>query len=191
MKKLMLMTAMIVLTGMAGFTQSFEKGAHAINLDMGFVNTPYIGTSYYEGFFPSLSVSYEYGVASVPMGSDLTGVIGIGAYAGICRSNYNFYDNGDHYTINDLDVGIRGNYHFIFHDKLDTYAGVWIGANLTNHDWKGEWEEPQGIYFAHGNGLAAGAYVGARWFITDNIGVNAEVGWLISLVNIGVTFKIN
>ena len=114
------------------------------------------------------------------MGSKLTGVVGIGAYAGFCTTRYNFFDNGDHYNIYDLDIGIRGNYHFIFHDKLDAYTGVWIGANVTSHEWDGGWEEPQDIYFAHESGLAAGAYVGARWFFTDNIGVNAEVGWLIS-----------
>jgi hypothetical protein len=191
MKKLMLMTAIIVLTGMAGFTQSFEKGSQAINLDMGFVNTPYVGTSYYEGFYPSASASYEYGIVKIPMGSEVTGVIGIGAYAGFCTTKYNFFDNGDHYNIYDLDLGVRGNYHFIFHEKLDTYAGVWIGANMTSHKWDGGWEEPEGIYFAHGSGLAAGAYVGARWFFTDNFAVNAELGWLISVANIGVTFKIN
>ncbi len=191
MKKLMLMTAVIVLTGMAGFTQSFEKGSQAFNLDVGFVNTPYFTTSEYEGFYPSASISYEYGIVSIPMGTGLTGVVSVGPYAGFCTTRYNFFDNGDHYSIYDVDLGLRGNYHFIFHEKLDTYAGVWIGANITNHVWNGDWEEPEGIYFAHGTGLAAGAYAGVRWFFTDILGVNAEVCWLMSVVNVGVTFKIN
>ena len=39
MKKLLLMVAMILLTGMAGFSQIFEKGSQAINLGIGFGNT--------------------------------------------------------------------------------------------------------------------------------------------------------
>jgi hypothetical protein len=35
-----------------------------------------------------------------------------------------------------------------------------------------------------------GAYAGARWFFNDNIAVYAEVGYLISVLNFGVTFKI-
>jgi len=191
MKKLILMTTMIVLTGMTGFTQSFDKGSQAFNLDVGFVSTPYLGTSEFEGDYPSVSVSYEYGIAAIPMGSELTGVVGIGAYAGFCTTKYEFFDNGDHYSIRDLDLGVRGNYHFVFNDKFDPYFGVWIGANITDHTWDGDWEEPEGIYFSHESGLAAGAYAGARWMFTDNFGVNAEVGWLISVVNIGLTLKIN
>jgi hypothetical protein len=185
----MLMTALLIVIGMVGFAQSFEKGSNAFNLGMGFGNTPYVGTSYYEGFFPSASVSYEYGIAKIPMGSQLTGVVSIGAYAGFCKSEYNFFDNGDHYDCYDLTMGVRGNYHFIFHEKFDPYAGVWIGANLPYQQWDGEWAEPEGIYFAHKNGLAAGAYAGARWFFTDHIAVYSEVGWLISIVNVGITFK--
>jgi hypothetical protein len=191
MKKLMLMTAMIVFTGMAGFTQSFEKGSSAINLGIGFVNTPYIGTSYYEGFFPGASASYEYGIARIPIGnnSGVHGVVGIGPYGAFTKTNYNFFDNGDHYDVYDLTVGLRGNFHFVFHEKFDPYVGVWIGGDFTSHKWDGGWEEPEGIYFAHNSGLAAGAYAGARWFFTDNIAVYGEFGWLASIVNLGVSFK--
>jgi hypothetical protein len=187
MKKLML-SAMIILIGLAGFSQSFEKGSSAFNLGMGFVNTPYISTSYYEGFFPSASVSYEYGIAKIPMGDKLTGVVGIGAYAGFCKSEYNFF-NEDHYNCYDFEFGVRGNYHFIFNEKFDPYAGIWIGGDIVSQQWHGEWAEPEGIYFAHGNGLAAGAYVGARYLFTDHFAVYSEVGWLISIVNVGVSFK--
>jgi hypothetical protein len=189
MKKLMLMMAMLVLAGMAGFTQSFEKGSQAINLGIGFGNTSYY-ESYYYGFFPSISGSYEYGIARVPMGSQLTGVISIGGYLGWSTSNYekNWDDNYYHY--NTFIIAARGNYHFIFHDRFDPYAGVWFGGRINSGKWKGNDNHPEDWEPAKSS-PAAGVYVGARWFFNPNIAVYAELGYLISVFNVGITFKID
>jgi hypothetical protein len=45
MKKLMLMTSMIVLTGIAGFTQAFEKGAQAIIISSFMINLTHMPVS--------------------------------------------------------------------------------------------------------------------------------------------------
>jgi hypothetical protein len=189
MRKLILIIAMIVLTGMAGFTQVFEKGSQAINLGMGVGNSAYLG-SFYSGFIPSISGSYEYGIVEIPMGSDLTGVVSAGGYLGWSASKYYAYGyTGDKYSFrNDIIIAARGNYHFIFHDKLDTYAGVWVGVDLVTTTYKGPGDDPYGNYAS--TGPTGGAYAGARWYFTDNFGVYAEVGWLISVFNVGVTLKI-
>lgn len=187
MKKLMILTALVVLTGVSGFAQSFEKGASAINLGMGFGNTGYTESHYY-GFFPSVSVSYEYGIVRVPMGSQVNGVVSIGGYTGWSMANYdkNWEDNYYHY--NTFIVAVRANYHFIFHNQFDPYAGVWLGAKINGGGWKGNGNHPDDWEPAKSS-PAAGAYVGVRWFINNHVGVYSELGYLISVFNVGVTFK--
>lgn len=187
MKKLITIIVFTVMAAAASFAQPFAKGNHAINLGVGFGNVYYWGSNY-SGFVPSLSGSYEYGVAEIPMGSQLTGVVGVGGYLGWSASKYgSYYSSSDHYTISDFIIAARGNYHFIFHDKLDPYAGVWFGLDITSSRWKGSGQDPK-VDLAS-TGVTGGVYAGARWFFTDNIAVYAEMGYLISILNFGVTFK--
>jgi len=188
----MLIVAMIVLAGMAGFSQNFGKGSQAINLGLGIGNTGSFGT-YYSGYLPSVSVSYEYGIVEIRMGSTLTGVVSAGGYVGwsMSKYGYNNWSSQDYYISTDFIVGARANYHFIFHDKLDTYAGIILGVDIQTAKWHsdGNNNDP-GVDFT-GTTPFAGAYAGARWFFSDKFAVYAEVGWLVSVLNAGVTFKIN
>jgi hypothetical protein len=190
MRKLVLMTAAVLFISVNGFTQVFEKGSQAINLDLGFGNTAYMG-GYYSGFLPSFSGSYEYGIVEIPMGSTLTGVVSAGGYLGFSMSKYNGYTGwgDDYYLTNDFLLAARGNYHFIFHDKLDTYAGIILGVDMQTSKWKGDGADPD-VDYAETDPFV-GAYVGARWYFSDKFAVNAELGYLISVLNIGVTFKID
>lgn len=185
----MLMIAMIMMVGMAGFSQSFAKKDQAFNLGIGFGNTNYFGT-YYSGFLPSASASYEYGIVEIPMGSELTGVVSVGGYMGWSMSKYGYSNWGsdDYYLTTDFVIAVRGNYHFIFHDKLDTYAGIALGGDIQSSKWKGDGADPD-VNYAESTPFG-GAYVGARWFFNDNFAVYAEVGYLISVINAGVSFKL-
>jgi hypothetical protein len=187
MRKLMLMVAMVVFTGLAGFSQPFEKGSQAINLGIGLGNVNYWG-SYYEGFLPSISASYEYGIVEVPMGSELTGVVSVGGYVGASFSKIGFAGSNENYATSNFVIAARGNYHFIFHDKLDPYAGIALGVDISSYKWKGDNSDPD-VYDGSVDPFG-GAYAGARWYFSDNFAAYAEVGWLISVLNLGVTFKI-
>ena len=187
MKKFIIMLTVLVLTSMAGFTQAFEKGSQAINLGIGFGNTDYTGSKYY-GFFPSVSGSYEYGIVAVPMGSRLTGIVSVGGYVGWSTSNYKENWEDYYYRYSTVIIAVRGNYHFIFHDKFDPYAGIWVGGRIHGGQWKGNKNHPDNWEPAKSS-PAAGAYIGARWFYNENIAVYSELGYLISVFNVGVTFK--
>ena len=183
----MMVTALIVLTSLAGYSQVFEKGSQAINLGIGLGNTGYWG-SYYSGFLPSVSGSYEYGIVEVPMGSDLTGVVSVGGYIGWSASKYDQGWGNDYYLTTDFLIGVRGNYHFIFHDKFDPYAGIILGVDVQASKWKGDGDDP-GVDYADTTPFG-GAYAGARWYFTDNFAAFAEVGWQISVLTVGVSFKL-
>jgi hypothetical protein len=188
MKKLFFVTAIFLAIATTSFPQVFEKGSQAINLGIGFGNTAYFGGGY--SFFPSISASYEYAIVEVPMGSDLTGVVSVGGYFGWAGSKY-AYDYWDDlsYHYNAVYFAARGNFHFIFHDKLDPYAGVWLGGKVLTGTWTGSGEHPDDWNAASG-GFAGGVYVGCRYFFSDQWAVYSELGYLISVFNVGVTYKI-
>ncbi len=188
MKKLMLLTMMVFLTGIAGFSQVFEKKSQAINLDLGFGNVNYAFNDYYSGLLPSFSASYEYGIVRAPMGPKMNGIVSIGGYLAGSMSYYGpeGYDPKEWRRTNII-VAARCNYHFVFHDRFDPYAGFALGVNFGGQQYIGDNDDNN--VEQPGTKPFAGAYAGARWFFTDHFGVNAEIGWLISVVNVGVTLK--
>jgi hypothetical protein len=187
MRKLMLMAAMIALTGMAGFAQSFEKGNHGINAGIGLGNG-YYGAGYNFGF--GINGSYEYGIVEVPMGSKLTGVVGVGGFAGVSFTSfsYDYWDDGK-YKYTNWTIAARGVYHFIFHDQLDPYAGITLGYQGSSWNWTGDGSAPE--YSSTSGYFRGGFFVGARYFFTDNFAAYAELGYMINILNLGVSFKID
>ncbi len=89
-------------------------------------------------------------------------------------------------------VGVLANFHFyqliadktgkdIHADKLDIYAGVNVGSGVAVQFWG---SENQIVPLAWG-----GVQVGARYYFTDKVGVNVELGYP-KLVHGGVVFKL-
>jgi hypothetical protein len=184
MRKLMLMMAIILVTGMAGFTQKFDKGSHGINAGIG-LGPGYYGSGY--GFAVGVNGSYEYGIVSIPMGSKLTGVVGVGGLAGASFTTLNEF--GGDYRYTNWTLVARGTYHFVFMDKFDPYAGIVLGYMGTSWKWKGDATIPDesGNY----GDFRGGFFVGARYYFSDSFGVYGELGYLLNFLNLGVTFKIN
>lgn len=189
MKKVFLI--LVVLTAFtAGLSaQSFEKGNHGINVGLGFGHMYYggWGGGYY-GSLPVISGSYELGIVEVPMGSDLTGVVSVGGIMAFTGGRYGKWDNDNYWSYTVFTLAARGNYHFIFHDKFDPYAGVLMGFSIWSDRWHGDNAYETGG--SSSGGFEAGAYVGARYFFTDMIAVYSEIGYLPAFFNVGVTFKL-
>jgi hypothetical protein len=184
MRKLMLITAMILLAGMVGFAQKFDEGSHGINVGMG-LGPGYYGSGY--GFAFGVNGSYEYGIVKIPMGSKLDGVIGIGGLAGVSLTTLNEFGGDWRYT--NWTLCARGTYHFVFMDKFDPYAGIVLGLMGTSWKWKGDNTIPDET--GSSIDFRGGFFVGARYYFTDSFGVYAEMGYLLNFFNAGVTFKIN
>lgn len=97
-----------------------------------------------------------------------------------------------------MPIGFVANYHFyqliadkssknIHSDKLDIYGGLSLGSGVA-------------VSFYRDNNLDndvrrvvplifGGPHVGIRYYFKPNVGVNAELGWGRSLVNVGLVFK--
>jgi len=187
MKNLSLFIIALLFVGASANAQGlvYGKGSSAINLGVGFGSTVITGTT---GFAPSFSASYEYGILEIPIGSN-TGVVSAGGIFGFGTASYNYTNWQDlKYKYNYFLVAARGNFHFIFHDQFDPYAGFLLGYSFVNGKWVGDGTKPNN-WNATSNGFQGGAYAGARWFFTPAIAAFAEVGWSISILTVGVTFK--
>lgn len=198
MKKLSLLFAAILMVFATAQSQStdsglvFGKKSSAINLGIGFGNTIYHGAGYKIGF-PTISLSYEYGIVEIPMGSSLTGVVSAGGIIGYGGSKYDYSYFGYGYDVksNFFVVAARANYHFIFHDKLDPYAGIELGYYFGNSKvtYSSNYPSSSPSYSGNDGGFHGGIYAGARWFFSPKFAAFAEVGYGISVFTIGATLK--
>jgi len=186
MKKTILLLAIFALTFSTAQSQGdpFGKGSSAINLGIGFGNTIYSG---YNMGWPTISASYEYGIVEIGMGSSLKGIISVGGIFGFggAKKDYGWGEVSNNYFL----VAARANYHFIFHDKFDPYAGIITGYYFGNYKYEYKPGNDDFKYNENANGFYIGAYAGARWFFNSSWAVFSELGWNIAIFTIGGTFK--
>lgn len=89
-------------------------------------------------------------------------------------------------------VGAKGSYHFnellkLNNEQLDVYGGLslfYIGFKSTYKGFDGTTE-----YKATGGGLDFGIHAGARYMLNGKAGFFAELGYGISPLQLGVSFK--
>jgi hypothetical protein len=77
-----------------------------------------------------------------------------------------------------IGVMVSMNYHFLENDKIDAYTN--LGVGFKNRSYSYESTDPNGVNDDLGVGtvlpLALRAGVGMRYFFTDNIGINMNIG---------------
>lgn len=159
--------------------QAFQKGTTAINAGVG------VGTALggYGKVRPAISLSVDHGIWEVGG----PGVVSLGGYAG--TTGYKYSDSSYNAKWNYIIVGVRGAYHYNGFENLpdlDLYAGAMVGYNIVKYT-----SDLDEDYFGknYGSGIGVSGFAGARWFFTDMFGVYAELGYGVSVLNAGVTFK--
>lgn len=195
MKKITLLF-LLSICGFATMAQEvFYKGTIATNVSIGLGNNA-------SGFgmgFPPVSLAVDYGIVdNLIMGEN--GSIGIGGYFGFATNGERYdlfgYSYKARYTR--MAFGVRGTFHYQFLDKLDTYAGLMLG--LYTYSWKYDYSgsyDPYDYYYyglnnnSNSSDFAFSAFVGARYYFNDNLGVNAEVGYGFTYLSAGITYRIN
>jgi hypothetical protein len=186
MKKNILMIAVALCILNAGIARSqtgdnlFVKGSTVAGLGLGLGGTMY--GSGYGMKVPPLSLSLEYGLVDNLIKSSGKGSIGVAPTIGYASYGYDFL--GD-WSLTNLMIGAKGNFHYQFIPKLDTYAGIHIGYNIV------KWDTDNDIF----DGAAASEifwafHVGGRYYFTNNLAVMAELGYGISVLNIGISLKL-
>jgi len=162
---------------------TFNLGDQVVNIGIG-LGSHYAFSSYYSTTVPPISLSYEKAIVDEIIEK---GVIGVGAYAGYRAYKYTYYlsDYGWKYT--DIIIGARGNFHYPFVDKLDTYLGVLLGYRITISKSWGPWgadTDPDS------GGIAFAGYLGARYYFSEKFAAFAELGYGISYLTLGISLKL-
>ncbi len=192
--------AMFVTASITIQAQTFKQQQLDINLGIGFGSTFINAGSY--SVLPLINASGEYGI---------TDDIGIGAYLGYTGATYRYggsyykaggwYNYTDEYRWNFFIVGVRSAYHFNnliklsdtkLGDKLDLYAGLMVGYNIASYSFSST--DPSrtnlSFYGSSYGGIAWNIFGGARYRFSERVGVFGELGYGVSYVNFGLTFKI-
>ncbi len=136
--------------------------------------------------FPALAVSVDY-MAQDHLFDDKSS-LSLGAYTGFYRQSWkvSYMDlvgritNATNST-NTFVLGARGGLHYKLVDKLDTYGGLMLGYAKTSYSTNGGSSSDGEFKW--------GLFIGARYFFTDKIGAFAELGYGVSPIELGVSFK--
>ena len=157
----------------------FSKDNMVINAGVG-IGT-YISDKGLSMTIPPISASFEYGVADL---FDGKGGIGVGGYASylLRRSNEEYNGANNSYNVGDFIIGPRGLFHYQLVDNLDTYAGIMIGYDIVS------FSQSYGANLS-GSGFYSAFFIGARYYITNNIGVFGELGYGVSPLQLGLCYK--
>jgi hypothetical protein len=164
----------LIISG-ATHAQLFLKKDKVINLGIG---VPiFLGGNGYETKLPLVSGSYEYGLFDGLI--DGKASIGIGGYLGYTANRF----KNTNYDFSYLLIGPRASFHYNPIDKLDTYGGLMMGYNIVSSSGDDGWKPDNKSRFIQA------LYVGAHYYFVSNISAFAEIGYGISLIETGLSFK--
>ncbi|MEM8526846.1 MAG: hypothetical protein AAGG68_19555 [Bacteroidota bacterium] len=155
----------------------FAKGETDINAGLGLVRTFYSSAS---TVMPPLSVSAEYGI---------TDAISVGGFIGLASAREEWF--GGNVNYNFFILGARGSYHFQIFDQMDTYAGLMLGYNNVSANFGDYYDGDIYDDTVAASAMALSAYVGARYNLKDQWCIYGELGYGISVLNIGVSMKLS
>jgi hypothetical protein len=178
MKKIIGILSLAILINFNATSQSFEIGDNVLGIGIGIGGN--YGYSSLSGS-PSIGLYYENGVTEI----GTVGILGIGGYLG-----YKSYK--DEYSY--FGYSAKGAFHYTGLDveKFDPYAGLMLGYNIASSTIKET--GTTSIYSNSNYNDASGSvnfsgFVGARYFLTNNVAAYAELGFGVSNLTVGAAFK--
>jgi hypothetical protein len=170
----------------ATFPKVVKTGDVLLNVSIGFGGlVPYESTNKLS--VPPIPVSIEYIFMDNLFNG--TGALGGGIFIGYSSSKQP--DSFAYEKIIDsrLIIGARGYIHYGFANKLDTYAGMLLGFKSD----KTKFSESTSTAFHESNisegSAALNLFVGCRYFVSSNLAISGELGWGVSILNLGVSLK--
>lgn len=182
MKRIIIFTAVFVFSFMivAGQKPVFTKGSRVFNAGLG-IGTTVFSSTYNRLVIPPLSASLEVGITDHVLDK---GSVGVGPYLGFLSYKWKFSNYNAQYT--NTIIGVRGNFHYPFIEKLDTYSGLLLGWDIVNVKETGD---PYDNYEDSASHIAWAWFIGARYYFRENMAAMAELGYGPSYLNLGLAFS--
>lgn len=168
MKKFFAMLAAVATFAFSANSANAQSKANEFELGTNVVNVG-IGMSDTFGYLPPISASYERSMFDLN-GQGLT--LGLGA-----QTDFWGYSNGN-YNLFFAFVGARAAVHYTFTPKLDTYAGLNLGATITRTSSS-----------SSGTGFGWNSFIGTRYYFTPNWAANLEAGYGLYYLKLGATYR--
>jgi hypothetical protein len=153
----------------------FLRGDKVINAGLGFFP---VYLDFADANRPNLSLTGSFEYCLFDEFFDKNGALGVGGYLNYSSSKAPSSDAAGFHRLFSVVIGARAAFHYQFAEKLDTYAGGLIGYDLRSYD-SANTSSP----------FNPGIFVGARYYITDFIGLFAETGFGVNVLEAGLAFK--
>lgn len=185
--KRILVTALccVCISGFLLSQNVFVKGDKVIDLSVGLGS--YLTLTGGSTTIPPLTAAFEVCVKDNLFNEKSS--LGIGGLLSYSSSKWESYYMGTYgWKYTDFLIGGRGVLHYQFVEKLDTYTGILLGFNIASSKTYGTYDPSYGSQDSSG-GLVYGAFVGARYYFTDQFAVLAELGYGIAVLNLGISYK--
>lgn len=170
----------LVFTLLMGLSQTtFAQHAQGdFNLNLGIGLLPTFGNG--DAVLPPLGASGEYGIKDD---------ISIGGYLAYSTYKENFGSLGK-FKYSYIIIGPRASYHLgnllNLPDEWDPYAGAFLGYTIGSTKWDGAGTIPTSNSVG---GLGWSGHIGTRYQLNDNLRLFGELGYGISVLQVGVSFK--
>jgi hypothetical protein len=185
MKKLALITLVFFGFLFSSFAQNtFNKGDKLFGIGIGIGNTLYTGSGY-TAKTPPISATFEMGVKDELF--DENSSLGIGGYIGYSSAKWEYSGWGWKYS--NLIIGVRGVGHYQLIDNFDTYTGLLIGYDIVRATEIGSIPGYTN-YSASASSFAWSWFVGGKYYFNDKFAAMAELGYGISYLTLGVSYKL-
>ncbi|OQP46238.1 hypothetical protein A4H97_31235 [Niastella yeongjuensis] len=188
MKKIALVLFIAIISATTTHAQFFEKGTNVVSAGIGLGGN--FGSYTYGSQTPGLSLQYERGVWDIGG----PGVISLGGYLGTKSYKYS-EDYGPYHATHKWNytiIGLRSAYHYngINNKKFDVYGGLMLSYNILSYKYSDN-AGNNGFHAAgsYNSGLGLSAFVGGRYLFTEHIGAFAELGYGVSILNLGLAIK--
>ena len=181
--------SLVALSEQRAVAQGFNIGDNVASFSVG-VGGNYGASSSYSSQTPALGLGYERGVMDLG-----PGVLGIGGYLGYKSLAHRYAGPGYEYdwSWRYLIMGVRGNWHYNeWHgiDELDVYGGLLLSYNSVK--WTDNTRYPANSILLNqtaSSGIGLSALLGARYYFTESLAGQLELGYGISYASIGLAYK--
>jgi hypothetical protein len=169
--------------------QALKEGDNMFHVGIGFGGK--IGKYDFDKQSPALNIQWERSVYDIEGVGLITGggYLGYKSFKneGALYGDYTYKQTWTYWII-----GARAAFHVtaIKNDKLDIYGGLMASYNVLTYSYSDNDPYPYDSYAGgYASGTSATVFAGARYFLSDKIGVYGEVGSSINLLTVGASLK--
>jgi hypothetical protein len=185
MKRVLILFSLVAVIASLSFGQlAYKKGDQVGSVMIG------LGSFVYESgassSVPPISVAFDYGFnENISLGGQFS-------YTGASET----YETINYITLapatakwswSYIIIAARGAYHYdLFHnDKVDTYGGLLLGYEIVSTSTDNTFYPVSGS----ASTVLFGIFIGGRYYFSPNFAAQAEIGYGLAILNIGVAYK--